>query len=54
MQAHLEDHLRTWGSSPGILQVRSSAHTPDVVEYLAAAAYASDAVEWENACWFVP
>jgi hypothetical protein len=50
---HLANHLASGGRSSGIFIVRD-APVPDVVAYLAAAAYGSDPDEWRDGVFFIP
>lgn len=50
---HLSGHVAAGRHSPGVFIVRD-APVPEVVAYLAAAAYASDPAEWEDGVFFIP
>lgn len=50
---HLADHISAGRSSPGIFLTRA-APLAHIVEFMVAAAYASEAFEWENRVTFVP
>ena len=54
MQMHLQDHIQSGRSSPGLLLVRPQAGVPEVLEFLIAAAYASEPGEWIDQCRFIP
>ena len=51
---HLRAHLRSGRHSPGVFLVKPGSRIPDVVEFLALAAHASKAREWEDGLFFVP
>jgi hypothetical protein len=54
LPSHLADHLRSGQHSPGIFVIRVGQSLSAVVDFLAAAAYASDPDEWRDAIWFIP
>jgi hypothetical protein len=51
---HLRAHLDAHHHSPGIFVVRRSSSISAVVWYLAAAAYASEPSEWQDAIHYIP
>jgi hypothetical protein len=54
MPAHLADHLRAGGHSPGIFMIRPRSTLPQIVTFLVDAAYASEPVEWQDRIRFIP
>jgi|SRR5271157_1551154 len=54
MPGHLNDHRKAGGHSPGIFIVRSQSTIPEIVSFLASAAYASDPSEWADLITFIP
>lgn len=54
MPAHLADHLASGGHSPGIFILRSRYRVEEVIEFLQAAAYASEPSEWQDRVAFIP
>ena len=54
MSTHLADHLRAGRHVPGIFIPRPRSTLPQVVAFLAAAAYGSDPAEWHDRLFFVP
>jgi hypothetical protein len=53
LPGHLTDHIASGHTSPGIFLTRA-APLAEIVEFLVAVAYASEAVEWENQVTFIP
>ncbi len=54
MPSHLADHLQAGRHSPGVFTIRPSVHLPDVVEFLALAAFASEPDEWADRIAYIP
>lgn len=54
MPGHLRKHLQGGRHSPGVFLVRLSSTVGEVVFYLAAAAYASDPVDWLDRFVYIP
>jgi hypothetical protein len=54
MPAHLAAHLNTGHHIPGIFMVRTKATIPNVVEFLALAAHASEMLDWQDRVWYIP
>jgi hypothetical protein len=54
MVGHLKDCLARGLPTPGVMIIRQHTTIPDVVEFLAVAAYASDSPDWADAWWFIP
>jgi hypothetical protein len=54
MKTHLADHLATGRHSPGVFLIRHGSTLNEVVEFLVAAAYASDAYEWVDRSVYIP
>jgi hypothetical protein len=50
---HLRDHLAAGRHSPGIFLLRD-APLPEIVEFLACAAHASESAEWRDRVVFIP
>ncbi|MBI3865268.1 MAG: DUF5615 family PIN-like protein [Planctomycetia bacterium] len=53
MQLHLDEHLRRGGHSPGIFMIRRGARIATLLEFLVAAAYASEPHEWHDRIEFI-
>ena len=53
LAAHLADHLRSGHHSPGIFTVRRLSSVARVVDFLVAAAYASEDYEWQDRIEFI-
>jgi hypothetical protein len=54
MKTHLANHLRSGHDSPGVLLVRKGSRLKEVVFFLAAIAYASDAANWRDQATYIP
>jgi hypothetical protein len=54
LKTHLADHLRTGRHSPGVFLIRRGSALADVAFFLVAAAYASEAVEWQDQYRYIP
>ena len=54
MQGHLDEHLAHGGHCPGVFMIRRGARIAPLVEFLVAAAYASEPHEWRDRIEFVP
>jgi hypothetical protein len=52
--SHFDDHLRTGHHSPGLFLLRPLAPLPQIVEFLVATAYASEATEWADVWRYIP
>jgi hypothetical protein len=48
MKTHLADHLRNGHRSPGVFLIRKGTTTADAAFFLAAAAHASEATDWQD------
>ncbi len=53
MQFHLDEHLAQGGRSPGVFMIRRGARVPTLLEFLVAAAYASESHEWRDRIEFI-
>jgi predicted nuclease of predicted toxin-antitoxin system len=51
---HLADHLAAGRHSPGVFMIRHRSTLPQIISFLRDAAYASDAVEWQDRIQFIP
>jgi hypothetical protein len=51
---HLADHLEQGHHSPGIFIIRPYRSLPEIVSFLAEAAYASDPSEWRDRIVYIP
>ena len=51
---HFADHLTAGRHSPGLFLLRPSSPLPEIVDFLVAAAYASDASEWTDVWRYIP
>jgi hypothetical protein len=51
---HFADHLGAGRHSPGLFLLRPSASLPDIVAFLVAVAYASEAREWADVWRYIP
>jgi hypothetical protein len=51
---YFHEHLRAGHHSPGLLLVRPLSPLPQLVEFLVAAAYASEAKEWVDVWRYIP
>jgi len=51
---HLADHLTAGCHLPGLFLLRPLSPLPQIVDFLVAAAYASDASEWADVWRYVP
>jgi hypothetical protein len=54
MKTHLADHLSHGHHSPGVFLIRKGSTIPEVVSFLAAAAYASEAADWHDLWAYIP
>ncbi|SRR6266849_1368161 len=54
MRACLETHLKAGRHSPGVMRIRKNSTPEEVVEFLVAAAYASDPAEWQDQFRCIP
>jgi hypothetical protein len=54
MPGHLASHPGAGHSCPGVFIVRNHASLTEIVEFLVAVTYASDASEWQNQIRFIP
>ncbi len=54
MPGHLQDHLQAGGHVPGIFVPRPRTTIPQIIGFLAAAAYGSDPAEWTDRIVFIP
>ncbi len=54
LPTHLANHLNSSRHSPGIFIIRRHATLPQIVSFLADAAYASDPSEWRDRIAFIP
>jgi hypothetical protein len=54
MQSHLDSHLASVGSSPGVLAVRPNSKVRDVLESLELIAYVSDPGEFADRISWIP
>jgi hypothetical protein len=52
--AHFSDHVSAGRHSPGLFLLRPSSPLPEIVEFLVAVAYASDASEWADVWRYIP
>jgi hypothetical protein len=53
MAGHLNDRLAAGGHSPGVFLIRSGSTIRSVVEFLEAAAHASDPSEWQDQVTYI-
>src|SRR5262249_8257039 len=51
---HLADHMAAGHHSPGIFIIRPRSTRPQVIAFLAAAAYASAPVDWRDQLRYIP
>lgn len=51
---HFADHLKAGHHSPGLFLLRPLAPLPQIVEFLVAAAYASEPSEWADIWRYIP
>ncbi len=54
MKTHLADHLRAGCHSPGVFLVRKASRLLEVVDFLVAAAYASEPADWQDQWVYIP
>ncbi len=54
LPGHLADHLHAGHHSPGIFIIRRHSTLPQIVSFLADAAYASDPSEWGDWIKYIP
>jgi len=54
MLTHFQAHLAAGRHSPGLFLLRPSISLVDVVDFLVAAAYASDEREWVDVWRYIP
>ncbi len=54
LAGHLSDHFATGRHMPGIFTLRRGATLESVIDFLVAAAYASETREWSNRIEFIP
>jgi hypothetical protein len=54
MKTHLAEHLKAGNHSPGVFLIRKGSALADVAFFLAAAAHASDAVDWQDRYMYIP
>ena len=54
MKTHLADHLRAGRHCPGVFLIRKRSRLLDVVEFLVAAAYASEPADWRDQWFYIP
>ena len=54
LAGHLADHLNAGLQSPGIFLIRPHFTLPQIVSFLADAAYASEPEEWLNRITYIP
>jgi hypothetical protein len=51
---HFTDHLRAGRHSPGLFLLRPLSSLPQIVDFLVAVAYASEASEWVDVWRYIP
>jgi hypothetical protein len=54
MPGHLASHLRAGHHSPGLFLLRRNVSVKSLITFLEAAAYASEAADWQDAVTWVP
>jgi hypothetical protein len=54
MKTHFVNHLRAGRHSPGLFLVRKGSRLLEVVDFLVAAAYASEPADWRNQWAYIP
>jgi hypothetical protein len=54
MPHHVAVHLAGGRHTPGVFMIRRAARMPEIVEYLALAAHASDPQDWLDQILYVP
>ena len=54
LATQLAEHLRRGGHCPGIFLIRPSVGITEIVNFLVAAAYASEPEEWEDQYRYIP
>jgi hypothetical protein len=52
--SHFAAHLQAGRRSPGVFLLRPSSPLPQIVEFLVAVAYASEASEWADGWRYIP
>ncbi len=52
--SHFEDHLRAGRHSPGLFLLRPLSSLPQIIDFLVAVAYASEASEWADVWRYIP
>jgi hypothetical protein len=52
--SHFNDHLAAGRHSPGLFLLRPLAPLPQIVDFLVAATYASEASEWTDVWRYIP
>jgi hypothetical protein len=54
MKTHFANHLAAGHRSPGLFLIRKNSTRQEIVDFLAAAAHASDPHDWENLYKYIP
>jgi hypothetical protein len=54
MPDYLKDHLAAGHSSPGVFLIQRGCRIPDLVAFLAFAAYAGDEAQWVDQITYIP
>jgi hypothetical protein len=54
MKTHFANHLRAGHGSPGLFLVRKRSRLFEVVDFLVAAAYASESADWQDQGFYIP
>ncbi len=54
LAANLANHLQAGHHIPGIFIIRTRSTVAQVIPFLAAAAHASEIIDWQDRVWFIP